>query len=278
MGVPVSPRTTVAADPAFVPLGAPVWLRVDRPQVSGLWVAQDTGGAIKGPNRFDSFWGAGADARLIAGGMSAHGQALVLPKGTGTLARSADEAGPRGLSAEELALWRRLPKPLRRCIHRHPCRRPTPAPILVAEPAVAPARKVKGRVPPPRPAPPAPAQPRPLHASGQGSTPVGTASWRAARFPRCLDRSPRPQPDLAHGRLLASLAQALAIGARVILLVTGKPRPHGDHDLRGERAARSAPSCSIGWRPAPMPIASVRPAQPRHGGTGAVYIVLRRPR
>jgi len=83
MGVPVSPRTTVAADPAFVPLGAPVWLQVDRPQVSGLWVAQDTGGAIKGPNRFDSFWGAGADARLTAGGMSAHGQALVLlPKGT----------------------------------------------------------------------------------------------------------------------------------------------------------------------------------------------------
>ncbi|XVN48436.1 MltA domain-containing protein [Novosphingobium rhizosphaerae] len=82
MGVPVSPRTTVAADPAFVPLGAPVWLQVDRPNVSGLWVAQDTGGAIKGPNRFDSFWGAGADARLTAGGMSARGQALVLlPKG-----------------------------------------------------------------------------------------------------------------------------------------------------------------------------------------------------
>ena len=82
MGVPVSPRTTVAADPAFVPLGAPVWLQVDRANVSGLWVAQDTGGAIKGPNRFDSFWGAGADARLRAGGMSARGQALVLlPKG-----------------------------------------------------------------------------------------------------------------------------------------------------------------------------------------------------
>jgi membrane-bound lytic murein transglycosylase A len=83
LGVPVSPRTSVAADPAFVPLGAPVWLQVDRANVSGLWVAQDTGGAIKGANRFDSFWGAGPDARLTAGGMSAHGQALVLlPKGT----------------------------------------------------------------------------------------------------------------------------------------------------------------------------------------------------
>lgn len=83
LNVPVRPRTTVAADPAFVPLGAPVWLQLDRPEASGLWVAQDTGGAIKGANRFDSFWGAGADARTIAGGMAARGRALVLlPKGT----------------------------------------------------------------------------------------------------------------------------------------------------------------------------------------------------
>jgi len=83
LNVPVRPRTTVAADPAFVPLGAPVWLQLDRPEASGLWVAQDTGGAIKGANRFDSFWGAGTDARTIAGGMAARGRALVLlPKGT----------------------------------------------------------------------------------------------------------------------------------------------------------------------------------------------------
>ncbi|MCW1383077.1 murein transglycosylase A [Novosphingobium sp. KCTC 2891] len=83
LGVPVRGRTTVAADPAFVPLGAPVWLQTDRPEASGLWVAQDTGGAIKGANRFDSFWGAGEDARRIAGGMSARGRALILlPRGT----------------------------------------------------------------------------------------------------------------------------------------------------------------------------------------------------
>lgn len=84
LGVPIAPRTTLAADPAFVPLGAPVWLQTEgTSEVSGLWVAQDTGGAIKGANRFDSFWGAGEDARRIAGGMSARGQALILlPKGT----------------------------------------------------------------------------------------------------------------------------------------------------------------------------------------------------
>jgi membrane-bound lytic murein transglycosylase A len=57
-------------------------LSVDRPEVTGLWVAQDTGGAIKGANRFDTFWGAGADAATIAGGMTARGKAYVLlPRG-----------------------------------------------------------------------------------------------------------------------------------------------------------------------------------------------------
>ncbi|QOV95522.1 murein transglycosylase A [Novosphingobium sp. ES2-1] len=83
LNVPIAGRSTVAADPAFVPLGAPVWLQVDRKEASGLWVAQDTGGAIQGANRFDSFWGAGPEARQIAGGMSARGRALILlPKGT----------------------------------------------------------------------------------------------------------------------------------------------------------------------------------------------------
>lgn len=82
LGIPVTPRATVAADPNFIPLGAPVFLALDRPEASGLWVAQDTGGAIKGSNRVDTFWGAGEDARRIAGGMSAKGQGLILvPRG-----------------------------------------------------------------------------------------------------------------------------------------------------------------------------------------------------
>lgn len=83
LGVPVRARDSVAADPAFVPLGAPVWLKLDRAEASGLWIAQDTGGAIKGSNRFDTFWGAGAEARTTAGGMTGRGEAvLLLPKGT----------------------------------------------------------------------------------------------------------------------------------------------------------------------------------------------------
>jgi membrane-bound lytic murein transglycosylase A len=78
LGLPVTARASVAADPKYVPLGAPVFLSMDRAEPSGLWVAQDTGGAIKGANRIDTFWGAGAEARAIAGGMSARGVALIL--------------------------------------------------------------------------------------------------------------------------------------------------------------------------------------------------------
>lgn len=82
LNIPVSPQVTVATDPKFVPLGAPVVVTLDRPEASGLWIAQDTGGAIKGANRFDTFWGHGDGARRIAGGMSAKGKALILlPKG-----------------------------------------------------------------------------------------------------------------------------------------------------------------------------------------------------
>jgi membrane-bound lytic murein transglycosylase A len=83
LNVAVAPHVTVATDPNYVPLGAPVYLeKADRPEVDGLWVAQDTGGAIKGPNRFDTFWGAGPDAVATAGGMSASAEGLILiPKG-----------------------------------------------------------------------------------------------------------------------------------------------------------------------------------------------------
>ncbi|MFN3619313.1 murein transglycosylase A [Sphingorhabdus sp.] len=81
MGYPVVGEASIAVDVKFIPLGAPVWLSMDRAEPNGIWIAQDTGGAIKGANRVDTFWGAGDRARAIAGGMSARGAALVfLPK------------------------------------------------------------------------------------------------------------------------------------------------------------------------------------------------------
>jgi membrane-bound lytic murein transglycosylase A len=93
LGLPVIGGVSAAVDPKFVPLGAPIFLSMDRAEASRLWIAQDTGGAIRGANRVDTFWGAGADAERIAGGMASRGTALLLlPRGT--LARlTAEGAG-----------------------------------------------------------------------------------------------------------------------------------------------------------------------------------------
>ena len=95
LGVPVTPRASVAADPKFIPLGAPVLLELDRADASGLWIAQDVGGAIKGANRVDTFWGAGVAAKSIAGGMSASGRAWVLvPRGINVQASASAQPHP----------------------------------------------------------------------------------------------------------------------------------------------------------------------------------------
>ena len=82
----------------------------------------------------------------------------------------------------------------------------------------------------------------------------------------------------AHALLDAALDRAHARGDRVILLVTGKP-PRGDHE---RPPARGAIRAAVGdWLHASRhagAIAAVRGASPRHGGAGALYIVLRRPR
>jgi len=55
---------------------------MDNPPANGLWIAQDIGGAITGPNRVDTFWGGGEEAAQIAGAMASRGRAvLLLPRG-----------------------------------------------------------------------------------------------------------------------------------------------------------------------------------------------------
>jgi len=86
--------------------------------------------------------------------------------------------------------------------------------------------------------------------------------------------------DAAHARLDHGLMLATAQGARLVLLVTGRLRPSEDHAGRGERrgAIRAKFLDWLASGPHASQIAAVRPAHPRHGGAGAVYIVLRRPR
>jgi DNA-nicking Smr family endonuclease len=178
---------------------------------------------------------------------------------------------PRGLSAEEAAAWARLAatvspmRPLKKVAPSIPSPEPvTPAP-----------RPPKGRIPPPRPQP---IPPPPPPAPGLDST-----------WDRKLTRgtlAPDFTLDLhghtlssAHTRLDDGLIQAKALGARVVLVITGKPRPAEAAD-RGER--RGAIRAKVlDWLAAGQhasSIAAIRNAHRRHGGDGALYLVLRKGR
>lgn len=87
MGIALTPNRSVAVDPTMIPYGAPVWIdtslpgprmNVAGPPLRRLMVAQDTGGAIKGPVRGDIFFGFGDTAAALAGKMKSPGSWYVL--------------------------------------------------------------------------------------------------------------------------------------------------------------------------------------------------------
>jgi DNA-nicking Smr family endonuclease len=126
------------------------------------------------------------------------------------------------------------------------------------------------------------AHPQPLPASREGSNTLD-ASWDR-RLSRGLV-APESSIDL-HGHSLASaydrldrgLDGAIARGDRVLLLVTGKPPRSGSERPHARGAIRAAVGDWLKASRHADRIAAVRGAHPRHGGTGALYIVLRRPR
>lgn len=174
----------------------------------------------------------------------------------------------RPLDAEERALWARViasVEPLEK-------RRAAPASTLAEAVRQPPLPVARPRRPEP-PAPPKivkPAPPKPNTLDG---------SWDRRLSRGLVD------PDLAvdlHGHTLDSawrvldggLDAAIRRGARLLLLVTGKPRAPGS----GRGAIRAAVGDWLGASRHSDRIAAVRNAHPRHGGAGALYIVLRRPR
>ena len=81
-GVALTAGRSLAVDPSFIPLGAPIWLDTtwpasDRP-LRRLMVAQDTGSAIKGAVRGDFYWGTGEAALAEAGRMRQRGAYYLL--------------------------------------------------------------------------------------------------------------------------------------------------------------------------------------------------------
>lgn len=83
----------------------------------------------------------------------------------------------------------------------------------------------------------------------------------------------------AHGRLDSALELSIAAGHRAILLITGKERNAEERRREGGRGAiRAAISDWLSASRHASNIAAVRRAHPRHGGAGALYIILRRRR
>lgn len=79
MGRSITTLRSVAIDPRYTPLGAPVWIEKDgRNPIRSLMVAQDTGGAIKGMQRADIFYGTGAGAGNAAGTIRDGGRMVLL--------------------------------------------------------------------------------------------------------------------------------------------------------------------------------------------------------
>ncbi|MGR3540924.1 MAG: murein transglycosylase A [Hasllibacter sp.] len=79
LNVSITPHRSVAVDPAFHPLGAPVWIEMDgREPIRRLAVAQDTGSAIRGAQRADIFWGTGTRAGIAAGRVRDPGRMVTL--------------------------------------------------------------------------------------------------------------------------------------------------------------------------------------------------------
>jgi DNA-nicking Smr family endonuclease len=169
----------------------------------------------------------------------------------------------RRLSPEEERLWARVVDSVRPLAPRLPAS-DTPAAALVPASATPAVRK---------------SQPPPPHRAGPGET--LDAGWDR-RLARGLVQ-PDAMLDL-HGHNLATahdlldrrLERAIGEGARLLLLVTGKP-PGPERPAR-----RGAIRAAVGdWLAASRHagrIAAVRNAHPRHGGLGALYIVLRRAR
>lgn len=90
LNVPLTAERSLAIDPKFVKLGAPIWLNTSYPgtekrPLQKLVIAQDTGGAIKGQLRADLFWGTGDRAEQMAGNMKQKGEMYILIPKNSTL-------------------------------------------------------------------------------------------------------------------------------------------------------------------------------------------------
>ena len=189
---------------------------------------------------------------------------------------------PRGLTPEEQAVWEQLAAtatplhpPRAKAASRPQLDREAPRAKVATPP-----RKPKGRVPPMRaPAPPPPPAARPLDAQHGLDNSWERKLARAGVEPDFTLDLHGHTLDGAWNRLDSGIAQAKAMGARLVLVVTGKSRPVDAADRGTSRGAIRAKILDwLAAGPHGADIAAIRKAHRRHGGDGAIYLVLRRGR
>ena len=190
---------------------------------------------------------------------------------------------PRGLSAEEARAWVRLAATVKPLDPARNGERDHPQDGGGGPPPGATKRTERVTARPPPPAALRLGGPAPRDKLGEDRTGLD-ATWERKLARGTL--SPDFTLDLhghtlaaAHLRLDHGLAQARALGARVVLVITGKPRP-AEHADRAERrgAIRAKLLDWLAAGPHAGVIAAVRAAHRRHGGDGALYLVLRKAR
>ncbi|RYY35313.1 MAG: DNA mismatch repair protein MutS [Sphingomonadales bacterium] len=187
---------------------------------------------------------------------------------------------PRGLSESEAAAWAALAASVTPI-------RPKESPPVPEVPA---ARRLtegdKRKTLPPKPEAPRPlgrpSAPSPLPAGEDRS---GLDSHWERRL-RAGTLSPDFTLDLhehsldaAYSRLLGGLDIARETGARVVLVIAGRERPGPAADRSGQRGAIRAKL--LDWLAASRhasAIATIRKAHRRHGGDGALYVILKKAR
>lgn len=188
----------------------------------------------------------------------------------------------RRLTKEEAEVWAQVARTVAPLHPSRPESRVQPQ-AMAAAPAGAPVaalakKKVKGRVPPPLVPPPLPPKAKgeaQLHLDGSWEKRIAKGAL-VPDFSLDLHGS---NLDQAYSRLMHGLTQARALGARVVLVVTGKPRA-GDAMDRSERrgAIRAKISDWLAASEHASDIVAIRGAHRRHGGQGALYLVLRKRR
>ena len=183
---------------------------------------------------------------------------------------------PRGLSVGEQAAWAHLAssvKPL-------PGKRRPEAPAVPKAPPVAPTKpappaKLPKPIPKPRPPairPPVPPTPAP------GLDSHWDRRMKAGRLEPDLTLDLHGHTlDTAYDRVMTALDQARAMQARVVLVVAGRERPVDPADRMAKRGAIRAKL--LDWLAASRhadAITAIRRAHIRHGGEGALYLILKR--